>query len=107
MKALGWVIAGGVGLGIVLVGRIAMAKSAATSTPSRDVPVVDEDGRPIKMMAAWHSTPDQTQMFGPRFPELYTLDEGGLFLYRNIGGLETGQPFAAYRPNWAVQMRMT
>jgi hypothetical protein len=46
-------------------------------------------------------------MFGPRFPELYTLDEGGLFLYRNIGGLETGQPFAAYRPNWAVQMRMT
>jgi hypothetical protein len=106
VKAIGWAIAGAAGIGIALVAKNAMAKSAVLSAPSRDIPVVDEDGRPIPWAAAWHSTPDQTELFGPRYPDLYTLDQGGLFLYRNIGGLEAGKPFAEYRPTWTVQFRM-
>lgn len=88
--------------------------------------VFDEDGKLVSGLrrgAAWHSTPEQTAKFGPRVPDFYTYDEGGLFAFvkpnaktsdmasKGLVDPSTGKLFSNvrdvtefYKPTWKVEV---
>lgn len=85
-------------LGLVGIGAWALlhGKHAQTTT----LPVMFGDNVTVApgQFAVWHSTPDQTQRFGPRYPEYWNLN--GYFMYRNTsGGWDT------YKPTWQVAVQ--
>ena len=70
------------------------------------IAVMDEDGNATTRQVMWHPTRDQIQRFGGKKPELYSEDEGGLFLFRTDpqGEALKGLPgrYSVYQPTWTV-----
>ena len=115
----GWVIAASVVGGAVFL--VWLGRRAQASTVQEEaISVYDEDGRPTWLLAKWQSTPEQSAKFGPRFPNFYTLDEGGLFMFERPG-VDISRAFDAsgkltsaaremfdfYKPTWPVKVGST
>lgn len=90
---------------IVLVGLAAVAafflfKGGAGHAQTTTVAVMAGDNATIMpgWFAAWHSSEEQTKLFGPRNPTYWNLN--GYFMFDNGSG-----GFDKYKPDWQVPVQ--
>lgn len=97
----------------LLVAGAALFFLASKTTPGGIAPiwivVLTEDGDRTSKVAQWRASDEQTKLFGPRQPDFYTYDEGGMFLFRKdvFSQLPASSPsipittgsFAFYKPD--------
>jgi hypothetical protein len=85
-------------LGLAAAAAVLLLKSgAAGHAQTTTVAVMAGDNATVMpgWFAVWHSTLDQTNLFGPKSPSYWNLN--GYFMFDNGSG-----GFDAYKPDWQV-----